>query len=1003
VENSLANTVIGSFSSVDQDASETFTYQLVSGPGSVDNNLFGITGTRLVALQPLNYEQNATPSIRVRSTDSGGNSLEKIMVITVIDANDLPTPPGVSNLTIAENRPVGTLVGTLSSIDEDSNDPTQFRLTGSGNDNAQFTINGNQLLSSAAFDFEQKSSYNIEIQAFDKSGNGPIRSFVVRVIDVNEAPSAIRLSDTKVSENNRAPTLIGQFSEEDPDLDDSAQFSFITGSGSEDNSRFLILGKSLFLSEVADFESKSSYSIRVKATDASGLSVESSFVVFVDNVEESPFDLSISNNVLSESPATNRLLGTLSAIEPDGQSLVYSLVSGAGDNAQFALRGNSVYLLPATDFETKDQYDLVARVMDPVGNFFEQRFVIAITDEEEAPVDVLISANLIVENQAVGVIVGQLNSIDSDRNETFSYSLVDGDGSSDNASFVIVSDQLRTNRTFDFESNHVHHVRIRTTDSFGLLFEKAISLRIVDENESPTLIQLSFREVPENSPAPIAVGTFSHNDPDAADSVLFTLVPGIGGTDNAKFEIVGNSLRLLEIANFEETKSYSINVRAQDLYGLFVDRSFTIEISDVNEAPFGLALSNLSLDESSSTNRFVGTISASDPDGNPLVYSLAPGVAENVNFTISGNRLFLSPATDHETITGYLPVLRATDPLGLFVDKTFSIQINDMPEAPTGVLLSNSQIAENQPFGTVVGLFSTIDQDAGETFSYALVPGAGGQNNSLFAISGNQLRTNGRFNFEIENAYSVRVRTIDSDGLSFESTFNINVLDLPEQYIQAKADFANTPKDIAVVISVLNNDADPDGFVDATTVSIVSPPTRGKISVRADGTIEYMPEARRIYSESFSYRVKDNDGEWSNTAAVAVHVESAFHNRVRPMDVNADGRIDSLDVLSLVNDINRDGQRDLPSELPYTAPYLDPNNDGTVSSLDVLMVVNFLNSLSSRPASEGESDNEATAVEPTVIEPIASLTASAVDLFAIDDYFRDLASDQTQRRVRRAR
>jgi hypothetical protein len=340
--------------------------------------------------------------------------------------------------------------------------------------------------------------------------------------------------------------------------------------------------------------------------------------------------------------------------------------------------------------------------------------------------------------------------------------------------------------------------------------------------------------------------------------------------------------------------------------------------------------------------------------------------------------------------------------LGLFVDKTFSIQINDLPEAPTGILLSNSQIAENQPFGTVVGLFSTIDQDAGETFSYALIPGAGGQNNSLFAISGNQLRTNGRFNFELENAYSVRVRTIDSDGLSFESTFNINVLDLPEQFIQAKADFANTPKDISIVISVLNNDTDPDGFVDATTVSIVSPPTRGKINVRADGTIQYTPEARRIYSESFSYRVKDNDGEWSNVAAVTVDVESAFHNRARPMDVNADGRIDSLDVLSLVNDINRDGQRDLPSELPYTAPYLDPNNDGAVSSLDVLLVVNFLNSLSSLPSSEGESDIEATAVEPTAIEPIASLVASAVDLFAIDDYFRDLASDQ-QRRARRAR
>jgi hypothetical protein len=335
----------------------------------------------------------------------------------------------------------------------------------------------------------------------------------------------------------------------------------------------------------------------------------------------------------------------------------------------------------------------------------------------------------------------------------------------------------------------------------------------------------------------------------------------------------------------------------------------------------------------------------------------------------------------------------------LFLDASFIIAVNDVPEAPTAIGLSNRTVAENQPIGTIVGIFSTVDQDATDSFTYTLTIGTGSQNNALFTVLGNELRTNGRFNFELESKYSVRVKTTDSAGLSFESVFNIEVVDVPEQFIQAGADFANTPKDLAVVIPVLANDIDPDGFVDVTTVAIVTPPTRGQVNVRPDGTIEYIPEARRIYSESFSYRVKDNDGEWSNVANVSVSVESAFHNRVRPFDVNADGRVDSLDVLALVNEINSSGQRDLPSELPYTAPFLDPNNDGALSSLDVLLVVNFLNSESSLPSSEGEQ----ALVEAPFVGPLEMAFSSSVDLMAIDDYFRDFGSNDLTRRSRRLR
>jgi hypothetical protein len=110
------------------------------------------------------------------------------------------------------------------------------------------------------------------------------------------------------------------------------------------------------------------------------------------------------------------------------------------------------------------------------------------------------------------------------------------------------------------------------------------------------------------------------------------------------------------------------------------------------------------------------------------------------------------------------------------------LQIIDVSEfnnkAPTNLTLSTSTIAENQVIGTVVGNLTTTDPDTGNTFTYSLVTGDGATDNSLFTTTGNQLKTNAVFDFETKNSYSIRVKTTDQGGLSFEKQLNISVTDL---------------------------------------------------------------------------------------------------------------------------------------------------------------------------------------------------------------------------------
>ncbi|MDZ4849745.1 MAG: cadherin repeat domain-containing protein, partial [Pirellulaceae bacterium] len=110
----------------------------------------------------------------------------------------------------------------------------------------------------------------------------------------------------------------------------------------------------------------------------------------------------------------------------------------------------------------------------------------------------------------------------------------------------------------------------------------------------------------------------------------------------------------------------------------------------------------------------------------------------------------------------------------------YSFRIQKVDPNPADSQLTPASIPENQPSVTVVGLFSTSDVDSTSTQTYALVSGTGSTNNSAFTITGNQLKTVSSFNFEAQSSYSIRVRTTDNVGLSFEKQFTINVTNVNE-------------------------------------------------------------------------------------------------------------------------------------------------------------------------------------------------------------------------------
>ncbi|WP_409367586.1 cadherin domain-containing protein [Lysinibacillus sp. 38-6] len=309
-----------------------------------------------------------------------------------------------------------------------------------------------------------------------------------------------------------------------------------------------------------------------------------------------PTDITLSSYKVSENQQEGTIVGTLSATDPDvGDTFTYSLVSGAGDNDNnsFTIEGNELRTNSPFDYERKSSYSIRVKVADRAGSSFEKTLTISVTDENEFPTNITLSSNVVSENEPPGTIVGTLSTTDPDAGDTFTYSLVNVDGNTNNTSFTIVGNTLRTNRSFDYETKNSYSVRINVTDKGGFTFEKVFTILITNVNESATDIILSSNEVSENQPPGTLVGTLSAIDPDADSTFTYSLVNGEGDTDNSSFSIVGNSLKTNSPFDYETKSSYSVRVRVTDQGGLSYEKPFAISVTDIMEAPIPTVVSTV--------------------------------------------------------------------------------------------------------------------------------------------------------------------------------------------------------------------------------------------------------------------------------------------------------------------------------------------------------------------------------------------------------------------------
>lgn len=630
---------------------------------------------------------------------------------------------------------------------------------------------------------------------------------VVRVFEqrFNIVRGTLALSADSVAENTPTPVKIGTLSFNGSSTGNIAY----TINGINDFALFEIKNSNELWVKAGvslDYESKLTLSVQI----AAGGTVQS-FPVHVTDVNEAPTGITLSNYKVDENKdtGTNVALATLTGADPDKSSQFLSHVfsiAGGTDQSKFAINGATLELKAGTvlDYETNTAHALGVQIkVTDGGNLsYTQDVTIGINDINETPTAIILSVSAINENvdTATNATLGTLATVDTDANDTFTYSIT---GGANKELFVISGSslQLKAGTAINYEAMTTPslNLELSTTDSGGLTFSKSFTLAVNDVNEAPTAISLSPGIVYSNANPAVAMdtGTMTITDPDANDAHTCAVS---GGADQANFQVDGLKLQLKAgtVLNISTKPTYTVEVTCTDKGSLAFAKSLTVTLQAIDRS---ITLANPSIDENTSTVADVnlGTLIAV---GNNT-FAIAGGT-DQAFFKLVGSQLFIKAGTslDYEAKSSYSVTISNSDALGSYT-ATLTITVKDINETPTNISLSNTVLPFiARPTNAAVGVLSTTDQDANESFVYSLPDNLNGR----FTILGDQL-------FVVETStpvhgiFALPIRVTDKGGLTYEKNFPITVVgfsvetipdspDVPTMISSARATYANIYKNL---------------------------------------------------------------------------------------------------------------------------------------------------------------------------------------------------------------
>ncbi|KAM8847848.1 protocadherin beta-15-like isoform 3-T3 [Synchiropus picturatus] len=361
------------------EANEYFRLNVVAKPG-------GGKYSELVLEKELDREQEKELSFVLVATDGGSppRSGTAVIQVTVLDANDNAPifSQAVYKASLPEDAAADTVVVTVTARDADEgiNGEVTFEFDHiSDESNNVFTLDEKTgaVKLSGSLDYEELSTYEMQITAKDGPGLVSSCTLIIDVIDVNDNAPMMLLKSLKnpIPENVSPGTEVGIINVQDRDSDNNKQVRcFIQQSVPFKLVPSIENYYSLVTTGQLDRELVSDYNITITATDEGSPPLSSSKTVHlsVADINDNPpvFEEQSYSAYVTENNKPGSSLCSVTARDPDWRqngTVVYSLlpaeVNGAQVSSYLSVNGDTGVIHAVRSFDYEQWRSFKVQVM----------------------------------------------------------------------------------------------------------------------------------------------------------------------------------------------------------------------------------------------------------------------------------------------------------------------------------------------------------------------------------------------------------------------------------------------------------------------------------------------------------------------------------------------------------------------------------------------------------------------------------------------------------------
>ncbi len=674
-----------------------------------------------------------------------------------------------------------------------------------------------------------------------------------------------------------------------------------------------------------DYSGTDAFSVRV--TDPGGASAVALVTVQVDGSNDVPVVVETGSVVAGDvtEDATDPLTGSLIATDADvGDTLTWSgSATGtygtfeitAGGDWSYTLTPGAANALAMGAVETEQ---FLATVTDTAGTTDTQQVTITITGTNDGAELGGVASAAIAEDAGTNLVSGLLTSTDPDNADNAFQAVAPGaETSAGYGTYAVTAAGLWT-YTLDNANADVNALAPSSaplTDSFVVLTEdgtaQEVTVTITGANDGALIAGVSNGTIAEDAAVEFVTGLLTSTDADNADNAFQAVAPGAETSAGyGTFAVTAAGLWTYTLDNTNADVN-ALGSTSAALTDSFVVRSedgtaqeVSITITGANDGAVVAGAASGTLAEDASVDFISGVLTSADADNADNAFQVvAPGAVtaagfgtfavtaaglwtytlDNANATVDGLSATSAPLTDSFT-------LRTED--GTEQEVTVTITgSNDAPTLTSTADDASGFLTESTDISSVTGQLTATDPDVGAVLTWR---GGEAGTYGIFEIT-----EGGTWIYTLSSAAEglsvgeTATETFDvfvSDGQGAEvgQTVTIEVAGTNQSPIVSATSIIETVQDTSVLGQLTATDAE-TASTDLIFALGSNGPAAGAVTVYADGSYEYTPDAGFQGVDRFDYTVTDADGGVS-TARVEVEVESeeggADDGRSATLDIN---------------------------------------------------------------------------------------------------------------------